>query len=89
MGSGTGEAENASCGLTDIELLKQYAVELIAKQIREKERSAREPMMAIMSELTTDLMADFRLVLNELVKEKVLSWHPNVNGVMMFEFRRK
>lgn len=73
----------------DKELLKEYAVGLVARQIREKEHRHIEPLMAIMTEMSAELMREFKTVLNELVSEKVLDWHKTVNGTLMFEFKRE
>lgn len=75
--------------MNDLELLKEYAAGLVARQIRRKEEQNKHPLLAIMSEMQNELNEDFREVLNRLVKEAVLSWHRNINGTLMFEFRRK
>lgn len=89
MGGNDRSDTNEGNYMSDKELLKEYTVELISKLIRYKEEHHIEPLMALMPEMSTELMSNFRGVLNELVEEKVLDWHRNINGILMFEFKRK
>ena len=89
MGDQGWAGENEGRGVNDHDLLKDYAVGLVARHIQYKEKNHIEPLMAIMSEMSQDLMDEFRTVLNELVRDEVLTWSRNINGTAMFEFKRK
>lgn len=70
----------------DLEPLKEYAAGLVALIITKKERENKAPLLATMTEMESQLSADFRTVLNELCREKVLTFHKDLNGRLMFEF---
>lgn len=92
MGNSDGAGRNESLGVNDDydrDLLKEYAIGLISRHIQIKEQKRIEPCMAIMTEMSAGLMEDFKSVLNSLVREEVIEWHKNVNGILMFEFKRK
>lgn len=69
--------------------LMDYALNMVRRHIDNKEISGKIPQFAYMNEMSSELMEDFKTVLNQLVKEGVLSWHRNINGMLMFEFKKR
>lgn len=69
----------------ETETLKEFVVELLSDLIREREQKNLQPFSVTMTAIQNALVSDTRDVLNELCKEKVLTFHRTLNDIS-FEF---
>lgn len=70
----------------DLDPLKEYAVALTAWIIDRNTESKKEPFFSRLDEMLAIVQEDFKEAMRNLVREKTLTYHPDLNGRMMFEF---
>ena len=70
-----------------LEMLREYAVDTVARIIREKELKNTAPFMASLPELKNLCVSEFTECLRNLVREEILVCHPDINKNVMFEFK--
>lgn len=74
------ENKRGLTGLTD------YAVQLTAQLIECNTEQKQDPWFARLDEMLDIVRKDFKEVMRNLVREKTLTCHTDVNGRAMFEF---
>lgn len=62
--------------------LTEYAAITIARIIGRREKENRQPFVASMTEIQNEFVADLRAVLNELVKNKTLTFSRGLNDTL-------
>lgn len=72
----------------DLEPLKEYAVALTAWVIDRNTENKKEPWFARLDEMLAIAQEDFKEAMRNLVRDKTLTYHPDLNGRMMFEFTK-
>lgn len=70
----------------DLAPLTEYAVSLTASLIERNTENKHEPWFARLDEMLSIVQEDFKEVMRNLVRDKTLTCHPDVNGRIMFEF---
>lgn len=70
----------------DLTPLSEYAVALTAWVIERNTDNKKEPFFARLDEMLPIVQEDFKEAMRRLVREKILTYHPDLNGRMMFEF---
>lgn len=70
----------------DLSPLTEYAVQLVTKEIMAKEDRGQAPFMARLDEMLPKVGEDFTEVMRNLVREKMVTCHKDLNGKIMFEF---
>ncbi len=61
-------------------------VGLVAHMIERNTLVSKEPWFARLDEMLPIVAEDFKGVFRGLVRNKTLTFHPDINGRMMFEF---
>lgn len=72
----------------DLEPLKEYAAALTAWVIDRNTENKKEPFFARLDEMVLIVQEDFKEAMRNLVRDKTLTYHPDLNGRMMFEFTK-
>lgn len=72
----------------DLEPLTEYAVALTAWVIDRNTENKKEPFFARLDEMLLMVQEDFKEAMRNLVRDKTLTYHPDLNGRMMFEFTK-
>lgn len=72
----------------NLEPLTEYAVALTAWIIDRNTENKAEPWFARLDEMLDIVKDDMKEVMRNLVREKTLTCHTNINGKAMFEFTK-
>lgn len=72
----------------DLEPLTEYAVALTAWIIDRNTENNKDPWFARLDEMLDIVREDFKETMRNLVRDKTLTYHPDINGRMMFEFTK-
>ncbi|MBD5302298.1 MAG: hypothetical protein HDS16_04795 [Bacteroides sp.] len=70
----------------DLTPLSEYATALTAWIIERNTENKKEPWFARLDEMILIAQEDFKETMRNLVRDKTLTYHPDLNGRMMFEF---
>ena len=70
----------------DLTPLSEYAAILTAWIIDRNIENKKEPFFAQLDEMLLIVQEDFKETMRNLVRDKTLTCHPNLNGRVMFEF---
>lgn len=68
--------------------LTEYALMLVASEIDRKEKANIRPLLARLDDMQKILIEDFLKVMRECTKDGTLTYHKDINGRVMFEFKR-
>lgn len=69
-----------------MEMLREYAVSLTASLIEYNIANRKEPWFARLDDMLDIVRADFKEAMRNLIRDKTLTYHLDLNGRTMFEF---
>lgn len=69
-----------------MECMDEYAMALVSELIDNKVMCKVFPPYADMNDMLRRVMEDFKKALRARCNDKTLTCHPNINGLIMFEF---
>lgn len=72
----------------DLTSLTDYALQLTAYLIDRNTENRKEPWFARLDEMLLIAQEDFKEAMRNLVRDKTLTCHADVNGRAMFEFTK-
>ena len=83
-----GEGWQNKDGSAAMNALREYTFSLVASEIDRKEKANIRPLLARLDDMQRILVEDFRKVLREFTKDGTLTYHSDINGRVMFEFKK-
>lgn len=72
----------------DLSSLTDYAVQLTAYLVDRNTENKKEPFFARLDEMLFIVQEDFKEAMRNLVRDKTLTCHTDINGRAMFEFTK-
>lgn len=72
----------------DLSSLTDYAAQLTAYLIDRNTENKKEPFFARLDEMLLMVQEDFKEAMRNLVRDKTLTCHTDINGRAMFEFTK-